>query len=509
MSGVLLVVLVGPVLALASRLVRTEVVGVFSLNRHIWLLVNSVGFGALVTIGCIVLGLAAASAIWTRAPRFVQPVALGCLALIALPPYLHALVWQSLAGVLGWRGVLTGWTAAWWVQAMALAPIATGLVLLGLAAVDERLINAARMTRSDCQVFFAIVLPLAAPPLKAAAAFVFLVTVTDYTVAQSFQRNTYAFEIFAEFSASRDAGRAALMALPILVLSLTVLAVLLAQFRRMPMRAMSRPTNAPLQFPFWARLVQGAGLSLLLVQVLAVVIGLGVQITSLAGVEQALSVAAPGMARSAGVAAMTAGLSVPLGFAAAFRMLGHGGSGRVWATLVTLPLALPGPLVAIGLVVLWNRPAGAWVYDGGAILVLTGLARFLPLSAFVALVALSRIDLNLLNAAQVHAPNRFLAWLQVRAPLLLPAGLSGLFLVFALSLGELPASLVTAPAGYETLAAQIFGYLHYGASDRVAWLSLVLPLLALLTAGVLMAITRVWQIALPKIPNQRCDHDSA
>lgn len=496
-SGLLAVILLGPVLALVPQLVQTEWTGLFSPSRHALLLVKSAGFSTMVTVGSMALGLAAASAIWSRAPRFAPPIALGLLALIALPPYLHALAWKSLAGTLGWVGVISGWGAAWWVQVMALAPIATGLVLLGLVGVDAKLIRAARMTRSDARVFFQIVLPLASPALKAAAAIVFLMTITDYTIAQSFQCDTYAFEIFVEFSASRDAGQATLVALPVLALSLAVLTILLMQFRQMSVRTTSVLAHSPLQLTFWGRLVQSAGLSLLLVQVLAIVVGLGVQITSLTGLGEALMRAAPAMIQSTGVAALAAGLSVPLGFAAAYRILRPGWLGRAWAVLVTLPLALPGPLVGIGLVVLWNRPAVAWIYDSGAILVLTGLTRFLPLSAFVALVALSRIDLRLLWAAQVQAPSRFLAWLQVRAPLLLPAGLVGLYLVFVLSLGELPASLVTAPAGSETLPALIYGYLHYGASDRVAGLSLALPVLALLAAGLLIASKWAWRAVLP------------
>lgn len=500
MSLALVVILAGPVLAVTGQILQADRAGVLDPIRHAALLTRTTAFAASVTVGSMALGLAAASILWTRKPGAVHLVAIALLSLVAVPPYLHVLAWRSLAGAFDRAGEFSGWGAAWWVQVMAMAPIAAGLALLGLSGVDARLIRAARMSRPDGEVYFRVALPLAAPALKAAAAVIFLFTMTDYAVAQSFQRDTYAFEIFAEFSASHDAGRASLVALPVVVLSLAVLFVLLRQLEHLSVTPVTAAAELPLRFAPPGRLAMTAGLTLLVVQGLALVAGLGIEIPGMAGLLDTMAGAARGVAQSAGIAALAACIALPLSFAAANRILGGGWSGRVWLVLSMLPLALPGPLIGIGLVVLWNRPAVAWVYDSGAVLVLTGLVRFLPLAVLVAMAGLLRVDRVLLDAARVHASGRLRGWGQIRAPLLLPAGVAEMFLVFTLSLAELPASLLTAPAGSESLAARIYGYLHYGASDRVAALSLVLPVLAALAALALAICARAWRLVLPRRP---------
>jgi len=71
----------------------------------------------------------------------------------------------------------------------------------------------------------------------------------------------------------------------------------------------------------------------------------------------------------------------------------------------------------------------------------------------------------------------------VRLPLLLPGLLAGASLVFALTLGELGATLIVAPPGQSTLTLRIYNYLHYGASDVVAGLCLAMLLFTLAAGG--------------------------
>ncbi len=174
------------------------------------------------------------------------------------------------------------------------------------------------------------------------------------------------------------------------------------------------------------------------------------------------------------------------------------GGGWIWLIPVLLPIAVPGSLMGIGLISLWNTPATARVYDSAAILVLSYLARFVPVATLVLVARFRRIDWQLIDAARVQMPSPFRAWVQVYIPLFAKAGAVSMFLVFVLSVAELSATILTMPPGGGTMAVRIFNYLHYGASDVVAYLSFVIPIMAILFAATLFLLARAWRLFLPR-----------
>jgi len=182
-----------------------------------------------------------------------------------------------------------------------------------------------------------------------------------------------------------------------------------------------------------------------------------------------------------------AALCLPFALAVAPMLTRGGATGRRWWALVALPLAVPAPLVGIGLILFWNRPAFDAVYGGAAMPVLAGAVRFLPLAAVVVAAQLRRIDPLLIDAAQVFQARPASGWLQVRLPMLAPGLIAAAGLVFALTLGELGATLLVAPPGQGTLTIRIYNYLHFGASDAVAGLCLLMMVATVATGGIVVA----------------------
>jgi len=82
-------------------------------------------------------------------------------------------------------------------------------------------------------------------------------------------------------------------------------------------------------------------------------------------------------------------------------------------------------------------------------------------------------------------------FLWVRLPMVTPAVAVTLLVVFVLSLGELGASLLIAPPGQATLPLRIYNLLHYGATDVVSALSLIMVVVAGLACAALL-IVRQW-----------------
>jgi iron(III) transport system permease protein len=214
---------------------------------------------------------------------------------------------------------------------------------------------------------------------------------------------------------------------------------------------------------------QAAGL-VVLVQTGVVLLALMRALAAPGDLAAALSSSWRELLFSVALAVAAAGLSLLLSLPVA-RLLAKGSAG-LWAA-VLLPVALPAPLVGAGLVSLWNRPQTGQLYTSALMPLLAALARFLPLAAMVMAAFLRRADPLLTDAARVFGRNRLRALVRAWMPLFAPALLASAGIVFALTLGEIGATLVVAPPGRATLSMKIYNYLHYGASGMVASLCLL------------------------------------
>jgi iron(III) transport system permease protein len=101
----------------------------------------------------------------------------------------------------------------------------------------------------------------------------------------------------------------------------------------------------------------------------------------------------------------------------------------------------------------------------------------------------------MIEAARVLEASRARIWLRVVLPLMAPGLAAAAAAVFALTAGELGATLIVTPPGRATLTLRIYNFLHYGASDMVGGLCLVMTGLVM-GAGVLgVLVVAAWSRA--------------
>lgn len=120
-------------------------------------------------------------------------------------------------------------------------------------------------------------------------------------------------------------------------------------------------------------------------------------------------------------------------------------------------------------------------------------ARFAPWMVLVIEANLRTLDPRLLEAAYLVRVGSFQRWWRVTLPLMAPGLLTALGLATAFGLGELGATLLVAAPGQGTLVMRIYAYLHYGAGDQVAWLTLLMSGLALLAGLLALVGISLWQ----------------
>jgi len=451
-------------------------------GRRGQLLMQSAGLATGVAISTTALGLLAALALWRCRQGRLSRLKWLALVMAPIPPYIHALAWMTALRFLSGGAVgagpraVHGWLLAWWVETMAFLPIAAGLCLLGLEAVRPALIESARVIRSDLKTLGLIVLPLAAPGILGAFVAVLLFSLTDYSVPSIFAVDVYTLEIFAEYSATGNAGEAFLLAAPVSVLAIG--AVLVSQLTVSEAASAASPRvltpMAPLSLPDWFKLIEKGGLFVLGLQILVPLVTLAAQLERPARIFETVQLAAGDIFFSLYVAAMAAVVCLAPALGAARGLLSARGRNRLWWFIAVLPLAVPAPLIGIGLIVIWNRPGLAAFYDSALMPVLAALTRFLPWAALVVLAQMRRVDQSLIEAARVHGKGTVMSWLRVDLPLVAPGIVAAAGIVFALTLGELGATLLVTPPGRSTLTIRIYNYLHYGGSADVAALCLVI-----------------------------------
>ncbi|PWI44889.1 ABC transporter permease subunit [Streptomyces sp. ICBB 8177] len=163
-------------------------------------------------------------------------------------------------------------------------------------------------------------------------------------------------------------------------------------------------------------------------------------------------------------------------------------AGRVaMDALFTLPVAVPSVVVGLSLLVAFSRPP--LLLNGTPGIVITAHAVLVTAFAHQSVAAaLARLDpaCEQIAASLGASPARVL-W-RIRLPLLLPSLTGAAGLGFALSMGELSATMMLYPPSWTPLPVSIFGATDRGSLFTGAALAVVLMTTTLLA---LLAVSRV------------------
>lgn len=477
-------------------------------QRSLHLLGKSFALAATVAVMATVLGTGLA--VWMcgegRWQRFVGAI---YLAPLLVPPYIHALAWMAIAGrrqildqALAWvlgAERLTLSAYGFWptaiVLTLAIFPIVALLVRSGLEAIEPELLEAASLVEAPWRITWRLVLPLVMPSILAGAGLVFVLALVQYGVPSMFEYNVYSMEIYASFSQHFDPVRSFAISMPLMALAAALLVLSQWRLRNSPLRGwpgfrLRLATSAwpPLAQAF---LLLGLGVwAIAIATPILVLLARGSMPTVLAA---AVAPAGREITLTIIVAIACGALATAVALPLAIALTRLPSAEKLGWLVCALPLAVPAPVTGIALIYLWNQPWLGWAYGTPLMLVIAHVARFLPFGVYAAASRVRHIDPLLVEAASLPKVSWWRRFLWVRAPIIAPAIVITLLIVFVFSLGELGASLLIAPSGQATLPMRIYNLLHYGATDTVSALSLVILVVAgVACGGVLMILKRLW-----------------
>lgn len=437
-----------------------------------------------------------------------------------VPPYIATLGWIMTLQPSGYLAQLTGvhagpflfsFSGLVFVMALNVFPAIYFAVSRAAAAIGSRYADVGRVCGAGpWTAFRRITLPLATPALVASALLVFAFTIEEYGTPAALGRQS-GFLVLVTAIETRtadwpvDLPGASVLSLILVVLSVCAFALQLKILAgrsfettggkpqaggRAALGAMTLPVV--LCFSAVAVLATGVPLFAILATALSRTISGGLTAGNL-GLDNFKAILSDD---SGGLGAL--GNSLALGIATAL-LTGLLGAVISYAVVKTkfrgkaafdalsmLPNALPGVVVAVGLILAWNRPLPISPYNTPFILLLAYSCILLPYPVRYANAALRQINDNLEAAARVSGATAATTVRRIVLPLIWPSLLSAMLLVFAVASRELVASVLVAPVGMMTVATFIWRQFEQGsvgigmAMSAVALVvTITVPLLAM------------------------------
>ncbi len=151
--------------------------------------------------------------------------------------------------------------------------------------------------------------------------------------------------------------------------------------------------------------------------------------------------------------------------------------------------AVPGTVVGVGLIGLWNRPGTAAIYTSPLIIVLAYLTRFAPVAALLLAAGMRQMPISLEEAAAVSGASWWRSFTRIVLPNLKSSLAAAWAVVFIFAFGEIGATILVAPPGEATLPVRLYTLIANTSASNVAALALTQVLIAVLPLALFAAFT--------------------
>ncbi|MGE5210072.1 MAG: ABC transporter permease [Acidobacteriota bacterium] len=457
---------------------------------------------AAVLFGTLVLGTSLA---WlVTAYQFPGRRLLGWLLVtpLAIPGYVLGFVWlDTFQEPLGARGVRSIWLCAL-VLTFTLYPYVYLFARAALREQSQRAIDVARsLGCSRSQAFWRVVLPMARPSLAGGAALVGMEVLTDVGTVRLFNVSTIADGVLRVWFGTGNRNAAAELA----VLLIGIAIVLIAMERLA--RGRARFTQSGSRVGLHVERLRGTravaastiGWTMFTVAVALPVYRLITWALEARRTDQTATVAGDlgfHLMSSLRVAAIATVSCLALGVLLVAGLNRRRAGGSILARLATLGYAVPGPVVAIGvLVTLAAIDRTGWLPDGWLLvgsfvgLIYALVVRFLAVAYQGIESSVGKVSPSVVASARTLGAGRFRVATRIELPLAGAGIIAASVLVAIDTLKELPITLLLRPFGTETLPIWV-----WQATSESLWVQAAVPSLAIVAVGMVLVAVLLWTL---------------
>ena len=476
------------------------------LDTVLWRLVGNTLFLMVgVTAGVLLLGVSLAWCVATLEFPGRRWLQWALLLPMAMPAYVLAFVMVDL---LDYAGPIQTFLREWppaldfsarhplWVVitlSLVLYPYVYMLARLAFEAQGRAVLEQARILGDTASsAFFRVALPMARPGIAAGLALALMETLADFGAVSIFNFDTFTTAIYKSWYGLFNLQAAAQLA------SLLLLFVVVALWleRRGRSRARYSEIGGRQTLRSRPRLAWGVTLFAFAVLFLAFLLPVSRLLYWVIdnGLMQVDARFLNLIWRTFLLGTMAAVLVLTLaGWLAWVKRHQPSPSVSVAVRLATLGYALPGSVLAVGIMISFSAVEG-WLADLGlgivlvstlAALLLAYVVRFMAVGFGPVENALQQVRPSLVEAARTLGASSAEVGRRVYVPMMLPGLLTALLLVGIDVMKEMPATLLLRPFGWDTLAVRIYELTAEGEWQRAAAPALTLVLLGLIPVMVL------------------------
>lgn len=484
-----------PVVVMITRSVMVE--GAFSLGAYAslfssgrqWILLrNSLALSSLTAVVCTLIGLPLGILLSRTNLPFRQVFAVLFTVPFLVPPYAAAVAWSDLLALSGLRQ-MSGLLGCVLVLVSTFLPVVMLLTMIFSRSLNPHLEEAGRIVSPMWRVLRSVTIPLILPGISLAWMLVFLLTLGEFGVPNYLRYDVFSVESFVQFSAFYNFEAATAAAIPLAAITLLVL--LLERVVLGERVYHLSPGTGGGEKPLidlgagrwgWAALIGACCLILAIGPLLALLVQSGSLHTYVIALELAGDSLIRSFLYSAIGATFLALIGLLLGYLIQTRAL------KLWRGIDLLTLflfTLPGTVIGIGLVILWNRPVTNLVYGTAAIIVLGYIAKYTALTSRISSAAFALVPPSMEEAAQVAGAGWLRRFSYISVPLV-RRGLFGSWLVgYIFCFRDLDISMIVYPAGHETFPVRIFTLMANGSPQLIASLCVILVVATLVPPTVI------------------------
>jgi len=403
---------------------------------------------------------------------------------LVIPPYITAVSWVDTLAPHGLASrffgeataqvasrLLFGLPGCVLVLTTTFMPVVMLATITFVRTINPRLEEAARLSARPLRVLSGITVPLIWPGVLLAATLVFLLALGEFGVPTFLRYPVFAVESFTQFTISYNFGAATAAAVPLALLTFLILGIEWFALRER-IRALrpARDDDTYLVPSRSYRVPLFALVSILCALVVMMpLLSLLVQAGSAQSYVHAFRVVNDSLMRSIFLAAVGATALTVLGFFVGYLI--HTRALSIWRAVdagTVLLFALPGTVIGMGLIALWNRPMTNFIYATPLIILFGYLAQYTALTGRVTVAGLGLVPASMEEAAASAGASWMRRLGLIVLPLVTHALITGWLIAYIFCLRDTGISMLVYPPGYDTLPVRIFTLMANGAPSLIA-----------------------------------------
>jgi ABC-type Fe3+ transport system permease subunit/sugar lactone lactonase YvrE len=441
------------------------------------LLINTFEVAIVTTIVAVSFGLIAA--LWTAClgARGRLAMVIAAIVTLVLPPFLAVNCWIDLLGETGrWRSwcswSIYSLSGTVWILSLMTWPVAFFMALASWKKIERIHLDVDAMLRGWNLIRW-VLLPTARTALIQASVLTFVLALNNFAVPSILQVKVFPAEIWVSFNTTFDYAAALKLCWPLVVGPL----ILVFWMRRTEVAWTWRADMVPaeiLRKRMGDSLLVFLTLSTLAMMFFSLGIPMGHLLCSNGTWKElwpAFEAGKEALWHSILFATVSASLVLVIALLTWKWPLG---------SVLWLPYLIPGVLLGIAMIWLFNRSWLSGIYQSVAIVFLAYCIRYCALGWNCVVRAVRGADPVLRDAAFLEGATRWQMLRHVLWPQISMAVAVAWYVTYLMCLWDVEALVLIVPPGCESAALRIFNLLHYGHNTQVNALCLLMLAIALI-----------------------------